>query len=50
MPTIAGSVRKLQFGATVYCTWSERETFTRVHGGTAFCADCGAIDHKEVTA
>lgn len=40
----------MKFGTMVYCTWSERETFTRVHGGKAFCGDCGATDHKEVSA
>ena len=43
-------VKRQEFGATVFCTWSERETFTRVHGGKAFCADCGATDHEEVKA
>lgn len=37
------------FGPIVLCTFSQRETFTRVHGGKAFCADCGATDHEEVT-
>lgn len=42
------SIVKIQeFGPTVYCTFSLRETFTRVHGGKAFCADCGATDHEE---
>ena len=43
-------VKRQEFGSTVLCTWSGRETFTRVHGGKAFCADCGATDHEKVTA
>lgn len=39
-----------EFGAIVFCDWSGRETFTRVAEGTAFCGDCGATDHEEVTA
>lgn len=35
-------------GPWVYCTWSDRETFTRVYGGKAFCADCGDTGHEEV--
>lgn len=36
-----------EFGPTVFCPESGRETFTRVGEGTAFCGDCGATDHKE---
>lgn len=43
-------VKRQEFGNTVYCTWSNRETYTRVYGGKAFCADCGATDHKGATA
>jgi hypothetical protein len=42
-------VKRQDFGQTVYCTWSDRETFTRVHGGKAFCADCGDTGHAAVT-
>lgn len=40
-------VKRQEFGAIVYCTWSKRDTFTRVHGGKAFCADCGDTGHEE---
>jgi hypothetical protein len=43
-------IRRYEFGTTVLCTASGRETFTRVAEGTAFCGDCGATDHEAVTA
>lgn len=39
-----------EFGPIVFCTFSGRETFTRVLGPQAFCADCGDTDHEAVTA
>lgn len=43
------STTEAKFGPIVFCTFSQRETYTRVWG-KAFCADCGATDHEEVTA
>ena len=36
-------------GHHVFCTYSQRETFTRVEGKAFFCGDCGATDHEGVT-
>jgi hypothetical protein len=43
-------VRKQQFGATVICTFSGQETWTRAMNGVEFCADCGATDHAKADA
>lgn len=36
-----------EFGPTVICTDTNDIAYTRVHGGKAFCGNCGATDHKE---
>lgn len=33
----------------VLCSFSGRETFTRVWDGTVFCGDCGSTEHEEVS-
>jgi len=40
-------VRRQEFGSTVVCTFSGRETWTRAANGVEFCADCGATDHEK---
>lgn len=37
-----------EYGPDVWCDFADRETFTRVWGGKAFCSLCGATDHKVV--
>ena len=43
-------VRRQEFGATVICTSSGQETWTRAMNGVEFCADCGATDHAKADA
>lgn len=38
----------MKFGPMVLCSFSGRETFTRVWDGTVFCGDCGSTEHETI--